>query len=199
MGGAGEDPAPRWRPSDRQSRRRHPLRRTGHHARHRGGVGSARLRTGRLLLPNHPRGRDTVVPHRRGSGPSGQRLPSPPRSTATGPGVPGGDQGHLQDLQRPLPAATVRTGRLRGDRHESRRSGGPHRRGGRRGVHAHRLPHQHPGPGPQSPLFSGHRQRAADGPRRLLHLLPGQDQATRPRSRSPSTWSRASSGIRGAG
>ena len=48
----------------------------------------------------------TVVAHRRGSRPPGQCLPSPPRPTATGPGVPRGDQGHLQDLQRSLPAAT---------------------------------------------------------------------------------------------
>ena len=79
VGRTGEDPPARRRPADRQSRRRHPLRRPGHHARHRGGAGTARLRHGRLLLQDHPRGRDHVVPDRRRARP----IPTTPTGCST--------------------------------------------------------------------------------------------------------------------
>ena len=47
VGGAREDPHRRRRPAGGQPRRRHPRRRPGDHARHRGGARAARLRPGR--------------------------------------------------------------------------------------------------------------------------------------------------------
>ena len=140
VGRTGEDPPPRRGPAHRQPRRGHPLRRPGHHARHRGGARSTGLRSGRLLLPHHPGGGHHVVADRRGARPSRQRLPHPPRPAAAGPGVPGGDQGHVQDVHRPVPAAAIRPGRVRRDRHAGRGPGHPHRRGRGRGVHAHPVP-----------------------------------------------------------
>ena len=99
-------------------------------------------------------------------GPPRQRLPHPARPAAAGPGLPRGDQGHLQDLHRPLPAAPVRPGRVRGDRHAGRGAGHPHRRGGGRGVDAHPLPDPQRGQAVEPPLLPGDGQRPPDGPAR---------------------------------
>ena len=177
-----------------------PVRCPGHHARHRGGVGAAGLRHGRLLLQDHPGGRDHVVPDRGGARPPGQRLPAPPRPAAAGPGLPRGHQGHLQDLYRSVPPTPVRAGWIRRDRHEGGRAGHPHRRGR----------------APRSPCRSCSGSNSVARALNLPYfpvtvnsLADGPDRATSPTSRSrsssgssipsPSTSNRASSGTRGAG
>ena len=192
-------PLDRWGPAHRQPRRRHPGGRARPSCTASRRAGASRLRPGRLLLPDDPGGGHHVVAYRRGPGPPGQRLPDPPRPAAAGAGLSRGDQGHLQDVHRPLPAAAVRPGRLRGDRHAGRRAHHPDRRGRRRGGDAHRVPDVGPGQGPQAALLPGHRQLAPPRTARLRHLLPGQVQA--PRARPDHLRRRAGlrSATRGAG
>ncbi len=95
---------------------------------------------------------------------------------------PEGTKAHLQDLHRPLPAAPLRPGRVRRDRHAGRRARHPHRRGRGRGVDAHPVPDPQRGQAVEPAVLPGHRQRPADRSPRVRDLLPGQVQAAGPRS-----------------
>ena len=68
------------------------------------------------LLRTAPVRRDVARRERRGGRPSGQRVPAPPRRTATRSGVPGRDQGHHEAVPRPVPARPVRSWWLHRDR-----------------------------------------------------------------------------------
>ena len=161
VGGAREDPHRGRRPPRRQPRRRHPLRRAGHHARHREGAGPPRLRHGRLLLPDGARGRDAVGPRRRRA-----------RPTPTTPTACCGSRASWRSSSPRGPRARRSPSR---DRYRLRRFG----RGGfveiamRAGVPVipiavvgaeesmpivFRLPDA--GQGPRRPLLPGHRQHA---------------------------------------
>ena len=136
VGGTREDPDRGRRAARGQPRRGHPLGRSGHHARDREGAGAPGLRDGRLLLPHGAGRRDPLGPRRRGVRPPRQRLPPAEGAAAARPRVPRRDQGPVQVLHRPLPAAPLRTGRLRRDRHAGRCARRPDRGGGLRGGDA---------------------------------------------------------------
>ena len=122
VGGAREDPGRGRRAARRQPCRRHPFRRAGHHARDREGARAARLRIGRLLLPDRAGRRDPVGARRRRLGPPRQRLPAPEGTAAARAGLPRGHQGDVQVVHRPLPTPPLRARRLRRDRHAGRRA-----------------------------------------------------------------------------
>ena len=136
VGGAREDPADRWRPPDREPRRRDPGGCAHDHAGHRDRARPPGLRTGRLLVPDAAGHRDALEPGRRGPGASGQRLPAAARRRPARARVPRGDEGPRQARPRPVPAPSLRPRRLRRDGDASRRARRPDRRRRRRGVHA---------------------------------------------------------------
>ena len=74
--------------------------------------------------------------------------------------LPRGDEGTVQVVHRPLPAPPIRPRRLRRDRHAGRRPGHADRRRGLRGGDARGDATADCGPGPRTPLFPDHGQRA---------------------------------------
>ena len=92
--------------------------------------------------------------------------------------VPRGHQGPGQDLHRALPAAPLRPGRLRRDRHAGRRAGRADRRGRRRGVDADPVQRPEPGQGARRALRARSPPTCCcSGPLGVVALLPGQVQA----------------------
>ena len=132
VGRVGEDPDRRGALLVGNHAGADPVRRSGDHARYREGARAARLRTGRLLLPHRPRRRHALGPGRRRLGSTGERLPSPQGAGPAGARLPRRNQGAFQIVHRSLPAAPLRPGRLRRDRHA--------RRGARRADRRDRAP-----------------------------------------------------------
>ena len=157
-----------------------PSRRAGDHARHRDRARPARLRPGRPLLQDAARSSARsgaalggVVAHPDNA----YRLLREQQQLVLV--FPEGTKGPGKTLQRALPAAPLRAGRLRRDRHARRRARHPHRRGRRRGVDADRLEAARPLAKALRPaLLPDHRQHArCSGPLGHGRLLPGQVQA----------------------
>ena len=115
----------------------------------------------------------------------GSRTPTTPtgccRSRASWCSTSRRREGPGQDDQRALPAAPLRPGRVRRDRHAGRGPGHPHRRRRGRGVHADPGPDPVPAVAGRRPLRPAHRQHGADGTRWPGRLPAGQVQAAGPR------------------
>ena len=158
------------------------------------------LRPGRQLLPHAAGRRHAVEPPGRPARAPRQRLPAAARPGAAGAGVPRGGQGPRQDLRRALPAAALRSGWLRRDRHARRRARRADRRGRRRGVHADAGAHPLDRPGarrcPTCPITANmlrrgpaRRGRATSRPSSSCKVLdpvhfdvpPGQERYSRSR------------------
>ena len=179
VGGPREDPHRRRRAARGQPRRRHPVRRPGDHARHRDRagagpstgwpttssralpvVGTLWARVGGVVA--HPDNAYRLLREQQAS--SSSCSPRAPRAR--------------QDLRRALPAAPLRPGRLRRDRHAGRRADHPDRRGRRRGVDAD--PRQGRPRWPRRsacPYVPITANMLAARPARRGRLLPGQVQA----------------------
>ena len=195
-------PDRRRRAARRQPRRRHPVRRAGHHARHRDRARAARLRPGRLLLPDGARGRHAVGPGRRRRRPPRQRLPPPARAAAARARLPRGHQGPGEDLHASATSCAASAAAA-----SSRSPCGPACPSipiavvGAEESMPIALPSRRRWPRPSAlPYFPvTANMLAASGPLGLRRLLPGQVQAPGARPGAPSTCRPTRSATRRAG
>ena len=153
-------------------------------------LGPARLRAGRLLLPDRPGGR---APCGRAPAACPPTPTTPTGSSTTSSSWPWSSPRAPRPPPRRTPTATGCAGSAGAASWRSPCGPAcpvdPHRRGRRRGGDAHPVPAAPGGQGPQPALLPGHRQLAPARARSATSPTSRPSSSCGSSTRSPSTWS----------